>query len=343
MQKRGFLFFLPAVLLLNIAHAQETKTVKIDSFIRKANHSGLFNGNIEVVEHNKVIYKQAIGYTDASKKTKLTTEYRFHIGSIAKEFNAVGIMMLKEKGKLSLDDKVSKYIKGLPMWADQISIQNLLQYTSGLPDVKWKTVKCDEDNWQDLRKLEKLDAVPGTNYAYNNNNTFLQRAIIAKISGMTFNDFVKEKILKPCGMTASMVDPHEQDPLVARSFDNTGKQDSLIVYPITGWTCVTLDDFYKWSAAINEFKLISQASTRSILTPFAEDTQAGLGNSTMEGNKIATHVHDGAAMHYQAILDAKPAIGRTVILMNSNKQMNIFELDEGIQAILDGKPVQYNR
>ena len=340
-QKASLLLLVPAMFYIQTSFAQENKSSKIDSFIRHANQTGLFSGNIEVIDHNEVIYKNSIGFTDASKLTKLTDQYRFHIGSIAKEFPAVGIMMLKEQGKLSLDDKVSKYISGLPAWSNLISIKNLLQYTSGLPDLKWKTVNGDASNWEDLKKIDTLNTPPGTSYAYNNNNNFLQKAIIAKITGMTFNDFVEQKILKPCGMTASLVDPTDQDYLVAKSYDNNGKQEALI-YPITGWTAVTIGDFLKWSNALASFKLITPQSTLQILTPVAgEDKQAGLGHGTMEKNVLQTHIHDGIAQKYQALLDADFTKGRTVILMTNNRQNNVYQLNDIIQAILDGKPYEH--
>ncbi len=333
--KRTLLILMPGILTLNMAAAQEAK--KIDSYMQRAHQFGLFSGNIEVLEHNKVIYKKSLGFIDATKQVPLTDQYRFHIGSIAKEFSAVGIMMLKEQGKLNLEDKVSKYIAGLPAWSDMVSIKNLLQYTSGLPDLNWKTVNGDADNWKALQKLEKLDAEPGTHYAYNNNNNFLQKAIIAKVSGMAFNDFVQQNILIPAGMNASLVDPTDQDPLVAKSYNNNGKQDTMF-YPITGWVAVTTDDFKKWSDVIAEYKLISPESTRKILYPFGPDEQAGLGHGTMEGNILKTHVHDGMNANYQALLDADFNKGRTIILLSNNKQNNVYTLNDALQAILDGKP-----
>ena len=187
--------FCCAITLVNYAvYGQSTESDKISAYINKANQIGLFNGNILVIDHGKVVYKAAIGYADASKQIPLSTSYRFHIGSIAKEFDAVGIMMLKEEGKLSLDDKVSKFFPELPSWAEKISIKNLLQYTSGLPDVKWRTVTSDADNWKDLEALKQLDFEPGTGYAYNNNNTFLRRKIIEKVTGMTIKDFIEQKM-----------------------------------------------------------------------------------------------------------------------------------------------------
>ncbi|MGY4539133.1 CubicO group peptidase (beta-lactamase class C family) [Mucilaginibacter sp. UYNi724] len=329
---------LSLLILSNIASAQN-KAAVIDSMLHRTNRLGLFKGNILVADKGKIIYKGAIGFTDASQTTALTTQYRFHIGSIAKEFNAVGIMMLKEQGKLSIDNKVSEYFPNLPAWAKQISIKNLLQYTSGLPDLKWKTIKNDADIWGDLQKLDKLDFAPGTQYAYNNSNTFLQRRIIEKITGLTFTKFVEQKMLKPLNMTNALIDPDDSTTLMAKSYSNKLQQSSLI-YPITGWTAVTLDDFYKWELALEGFKLINPESTKEIITPFAPNKQCGLGGGSMASRKILTHEHDGTSLNYQALLTANTSQGRTIILMTNNKQNNLYDINRAIQAILDGKPFQ---
>jgi CubicO group peptidase (beta-lactamase class C family) len=335
--KAYLLFFLSAIFIGNAANAQQNKAAEIDSLMHRANRLGLFNGNILVADNNKVIYKAAIGFTDASKQTRLTVQYRFHIGSIAKEFDAVGIMILKEQGKLNLDDKVAKYFPQLPAWANKITIMNLLQYTSGLPDVKWNTVKTDADNFEDLKKIEKLDFEPGSNYAYNNNNVFLRRRIIEKITGLSFKQFVEQKELKPCGMSTALVDPTESDLLVAKAYNNDGKQDAMF-YPISGWTAVTLADFYKWAQFIENFKLITPESTRQISTPFAPNNQTGLGMGSMDGNKLVNHIHDGSSLNYQALMVTYLPKGRTIILMSNNKQGNVYSFNTAIQAILDGKP-----
>ncbi|MDN5287758.1 MAG: tetratricopeptide repeat protein [Mucilaginibacter sp.] len=317
--------------------AQQAKVAKLRAYIHRSNQLGLFNGNILVADNNQVIYTDAIGYADASKQTPLTTKYRFHIGSIAKEFDAVGIMMMQERGKLSLDDKVSKFYPELPSWAQQISVKNLLQYTSGLPDVKWKTVHSDADNWKDLQALQKLNTEPGTVYAYNNNNVFLRRRIIEKITGISFSEFVQQEILKSVGINDAIIDPTNNDPLIAKSFNDDFKQDDLTV-PISGWTCFNLDDFYKWAQCITRFCNINPASTLAIMTPVGPGKQCGLGGGSMKDGKVITHVHDGSALNYQALLATDATKGRNVIVLTSQKQGNVYELNSAIQAILDGKP-----
>ena len=104
-----------SIIVLSISKlaAQNNTENEIDALMNKVHASGIFNGNILVLQKGKTVYQSSFGYANVGKKEKLNADYRFNIGSIAKEFNAVGIMMLEEQGKLNLDDKVSKYIDSL--------------------------------------------------------------------------------------------------------------------------------------------------------------------------------------------------------------------------------------
>jgi len=337
--KSTTLIFLITLLFGTRTFAQNDKAALISTYFDEANQSGVFNGNILIAERGKIIVRKAVGYADASKKVPLTTQYRFHIGSIAKEFDAVGILMLQEQGKLSTNDYLSKFFPELPAWAAKISIKNLLQYASGLPEVKYQSVHSDADNWKDLQALQKLDFEPGSNYAYNNNNTFLRRRIIEKVTSMSFNQFVQQNMLKVAGIRNGVVDPTASDALIAKSFNTDFKQDGLEV-PISGWTCLNLDDFYKWSQCINNFCLINPGSTLEIITPFAPGKQCGLGSGSMKGNKVITHTHDGSAVRYRALLSTDASKGRTIIILSNQRQGDIYDIAASIQAILDDKPYQ---
>jgi len=336
-------YFIAAIIVSCIAKTSigqtQSKSAAIDSLITRSYQQGLFNGNVLIIDHGKEIYRKAIGYTDASKKVELTDKYRFHIGSIAKEFNAVAIMMLNEQGKLNINDHINKYLPGLPDWANRITIKNLLQYASGLPDLKWKTITNDAVAMDSIKRIQQLDFEPGTRYAYNNSNTLLQRQIIAKVSGMSFNEFVTRNMLRPLKMSKSLVDPDDLTQLMTKSYNNSLVQSPLVA-PISGWTVVTLDDFYKWELSLEQFKLISPASTAVILTPFEPNKQCGLGGGAMENGKLITHTHDGTAMQYQALITADVKHKRTVILLTNNKQNNLYDINTAIQNILDKKPYE---
>jgi CubicO group peptidase (beta-lactamase class C family) len=142
--------------------------------MKHSNSTGVFNGNVLVSKNDKIIYASSFGFTDASKKNRLTKDSRLHLGSITKEFSAAALLQLEEKGKLKLSDPVSKFIPELPAWANEVTIKDLLQYTSGIPNVNWKKIKNDKDLFDGLMSVEKLDFKPGTDYDYNNNNIFFE-------------------------------------------------------------------------------------------------------------------------------------------------------------------------
>ena len=290
------------------------------------------------MKKEKTIYEASLGYTNASKKTKLTADYLFNIGSISKEFNAVGIMMLKEEGKLSLNDKVSKYMPDLPAWANTISIKNLLQYSSGLPDIKWQTIKSDADIMSDMKQVQQLMFEPGTNYAYNNSNVFFQRRIIERITGMPFHTFVETRMLQPCGMKTSVVDPDMKGANVAVSFNNDLVQSpKQYNYIMTGWTSVTAQDFYKWAQCLHSYKLITKASFKELLEPFAANKQSGLGGGSMEGDKIKEHVHHGSSADFEALMYTLPSEDINIFLLTNNMNFKVFEIKDAIKAILKGE------
>lgn len=336
MKNIKILFFIISLITFGSCYSQLVqKETKLDSLFGEAHKLKLFNGNVLIAQKDEIIYEKTFGHDDASGLNRLNKKYRFHIGSIAKEFNAVGIMMLKEQGKLKLDDPISKFLPELPLWSNKIKIIHLLQYSSGLPQIKWNLVNQDSDNMAELKKTVSLDFEPGTQYDYNNNNVFLQRRIIEKIANMSFDSFVVKKILQPIGIKNGVVDPSEKEKLFAKSYNSSGKQD-LIKYNISGWTALNIDDFYKWSEAINTFKLITPESTNELFIPFSSGNQTGLGEGSIRSGKVVNHIHDGAAFNYQALLISNQ--NYTIILVTNNKQNNLYTISTSIESILDGKP-----
>lgn len=331
------LIFFILLSTLQLKAFSQHKKDQIRDLMQDAHNVGVFNGNVLVKQFGKQIYLGSFGPAKANSKEMLSRGHRFNIGSIAKEFNAVAIMILKEHNQLSLDDAVSKYIQELPAWADSIRIRHLLQYTSGIPNSNWKDIKGDQDNLNSLKQVTKLDFKPGSKYAYNNNNVFLQRQIVESISGMSFNDFVRKTILEPLSIKNAIIDPVATDQKIAIAYNSQGIADDMTP-PISGWTNLNIDDFYRWSEALNTFKLISPASTKELLDPFAPGNQTGLGSGMMKDNKFVSHIHDGTARNYQALLISEQDQGLTIILQTNNQQNNLYAISRSIQNIIQGKP-----
>ncbi|MEI7488214.1 MAG: serine hydrolase domain-containing protein [Chryseobacterium sp.] len=302
--------------------------------MKRSHQAVLFNGNVLVSKNNKIIYNTSFGFTDAVKTKKLTPNHRFNIGSITKEFSAVAIMQMKEKGKLKLDDKVSKFIPELPKWANEVRIKDLLQYTSGIPNVNWKKIKNDKDLFDGLMLIDTLDFKPGTHYDYNNNNIFLRQFIVERLTGMPYKKYVEKFIFKPCKMNSSILTPFENEENIARGFNNDLVPDKADL-PITGGTYLTTVDLLKWTNYLHKNKIISSKSVDELGQQFClPETQSALGQATFKNEKLTGHSHDGRAGNYEAILVSDLDEQFTIILLGNNHNGKIFDISDALSAIL---------
>jgi CubicO group peptidase (beta-lactamase class C family) len=329
-----FSIFTILLLLTNNTFAQTNKINQIDSLMKWSNQIGVFNGNVLISKNNRIIYNASFGFTDATKTNKLTTDYRFNIGSITKEFSAVALLQLQEQGKLKLEDKVSKFIPELPKWANEVAIKDLLQYTSGIPNVNWKKIKNDKDLFNDLKLIDTLDFKPGSNYDYNNNNIFLRQFIVERLTGMSFKAYAEKFIFTPCKMNSSIMTPFENEKNIAKGFNNDLVQDKTDL-PITGGTYLTTIDLLKWANCLHSEKIINKKSLYEIGQQFdLQGSQSALGQAKFKNKNLIEHLHDGRGGSYEAILVSDIEEKFTVILLDNNYNGKIFEISDAIIAIL---------
>ena len=302
--------------------------------MRRSNELGIFNGNVLVVEKGKIIYQAEFGSADASRSRKLTAAYRFNIGSITKEFSAVSIMILAEQGKLRLDDSVSNYLSGLPAWSQKVSIRNLLEFTSGLPELKWDTIRSDNDVLEDLKKVDTLRFEPGTKFEYTNNNVWLRNLIVAKITNMPFNRFIERSVYRPCKMNSSVVNPSSATKNIAKSFSDDLVQDPTDLY-LSGIVYVTAGDLYKWTQCLHDGKVISKQSV-SILGHGFNPLHGGLGRLAFDKDRLVLHYADGQSRNFEAVMQSDLDEGFDVILLDNNKNFKVSDIADAIRSILRG-------
>ncbi|MEO8360919.1 MAG: serine hydrolase domain-containing protein, partial [Vicinamibacteria bacterium] len=164
-----------------------------------------------VVKDGKTVFRQAYGMADLELGVPMKPEMVLRLGSITKQFTATAILMLAEEGKLSLQDPIEKYLPGYPTHDKVITIEHLLTHTSGIQSYTaipgWMTSRIIVP----MKPLELIDGFknapmtfdPGEKYLYNNSGFILLGAIIEKVSGMPYAEFVEGRIFKPLGMTSS--------------------------------------------------------------------------------------------------------------------------------------------
>ncbi len=320
-------------LFINCCYAQDKIALRIDSLMKAVHQIGVFNGNISVNQNGKKVYAKSFGYADGAKSTRLNLDHMFDIGSISKEFNGVAIMLLREKGKLSLDDKLSKFINYLPKWADSIRIKQLINYTSGLPA---SGALNDSALLAELKGLKSLAFTPGKSYIYSYMNVYLQHRLIEACSGLTYNDFIIKNVLKPLKMEHTIMDLETTDPKMAKAFDGNFKE-STYTQQISGWPRTTVGDLEIWLAAIDTYKILNKESVKLLAVSF-DGGESSLGTATFVNDELTWHQHHGSNYNYEALITHDLLSGITIILTTNSQQFKVHALAKAILFIFKNEP-----
>ncbi len=308
---------------------------QIDSVMAKSYERGLFNGNVLVAKNGKIIYQKSFGFTDETKQILLNNKSIFNPGSIAKEFNAVSIMILVERGLLNLDDPISKFNLGLPKWSEKVTTRHLINYASGIPRIENGLIvpKNDEEAWNILRNNDTILFEPGKDFRYDNGNVFLQRRIIEKVTGISFEEFVTKNIIEPLKMNNSVFDPKLGYKNRTSCYDIDNVRCPELQF-ISGWLWVDINDLYKWTFALNTNRLISEESFKTLLkNPYVNDKSSSLGEYF---EKDELHRHNGVSYKFESIFlnDIKNNI--TIILLSNNLN-RVWDLGHIIHNLMLGK------
>ena len=195
-------------------------SVKLDSVFKRFNKRYDFHGSVIVAKKGKVIFNDQYGYADFKKKTRIDEHSVFQLASVSKQFTAAAIMILKEKGQLDLDDKVTKFYPDFPY--AEVRLRHLLNHTSGLPKYFWLAEhKWDKDYPPSNEEMMDMFAShdvqrffsPGANFDYSNTGYMVLASVIEKVSGKSFGDFLTDEIFKPLHMDHSFVYRFETDEI----------------------------------------------------------------------------------------------------------------------------------
>lgn len=312
------------------SHAASPASSRIHEILRAAQDEGEFNGVALVAERGELVHVGAYGTVGAAPGELLTIHHRFNIGSIAKEFSAVAIMQLRERRRLSLDDPIARLLPDLPEWAGEVTVRHLLDYTSGVPDMSWRTIKSDADALSDIGNFPALQFEPGTKYAYTYNNVMLRQFIVEKITGMSFNDYVRKRIFEPCGMRRALLNAAPDAPLLARAF-NAGRKEDSTDMPVTGVAYITAADLLDWTTCLHGGRVIKRESMKTLGQSF-EPKNGGLGHTVWKDGRLIAHSHEGQSRNFEALIRSDLEAGRTIILLGNSKRQKLQALADRIEA-----------
>jgi CubicO group peptidase (beta-lactamase class C family) len=290
-----------------------------------------------VVQDGKPVKSAAYGLADVEQNVPVTMDTVFEIGSISKQFTAAGVLLLEQDGKLSVDDKVGKYLKDIPDTWTNITIRHLLTHTSGIKNYTGLngfalTRHLTQKQFIDELRKQPLDFQPGTSWKYCNSGFNLLGLIIENVSGKNYWAYMDARVFRPLSMSATgdrlpgRIIPHR-----ARGYEQTNHVWINRDYDLTdvfsaGAIASTVGDLAKWDAALDSESLLYAVTkekmwTRSKLNS-GKETGYGFGwfIDTVEGHKNIGH--GGSTSGFSASNQRFPDDHLAVILLtNTDEQI----------------------
>jgi CubicO group peptidase (beta-lactamase class C family) len=236
---------------------------------------------VMAMDHGKLMFEHAFGVADIESKTACTPTTNFRIASVSKQFTATAVMLLVDRGKLSLDDRLTKFFPGFPGYGQQITVKQLLTHTSGLPEYEklipvGTTMQLDDlDVLHLLMDTKEPLFKPGEKFAYSNSGYTLLGLIVEAVSQKPFHEFVASEVFRPLGMNNSVLYQRGLNEVPLRAFGHEQKNgnwvrsDQSLTSAVRGdgGVYTSLRDYQKWLRGIDQQQLLSGASYNTMFSP----------------------------------------------------------------------------
>jgi len=289
------------------AQAQDV-TAKLDEYMNALVSQGRFSGSVLVARDGKVVFSKGYGQANSEWDIPNTPQTKFRLGSITKQFTAVSILLLQERGKLNVEDPVCKYFDKCPDTWKEITIHHLLSHTAGLPNftsfpdyTKTMMIPTTMDSLISRFKDKPLDFAPGQKMSYSNSGYVVLGYIVEKVSGGRYEDFVQKNIFEPLKMMDTGYDHHDRilkNRATGYSLIDGKKANSLHIDMTiphgAGALYSTVGDLFLWNEALFSDKLLSAKSRELMMTPVKNNYGYGL---VMQKNSNRDTVSHGGGIN----------------------------------------------
>lgn len=321
---------------------------EIEALVKRHAELDLFSGTVIVADQGKAVYSAAYGDADKDRRIPNRIDTNFNIGSIGKTFTGVAIMQLVEGGKLKLDDTLGTFLPEFPFpEKDAITIQQLLNHSSGLGDYMthedYRQTMPQIDSIADILPLihsQKPMLPPGEQFSYSNSGMVLLGAIIEKVSGLGYGEYLQRHIFEKAGMTGSRL-AQEHEALANRSIGYivsprggyVSNRREIMPASADGGLRTTAPDLLRFDQALVGTTLLNNDSKQRMFTPVGPAPFYASGWFTKQVDGHLAVGHGGGAPGVNAEFRRYPDDGYTVIVL-SNYGNGATPLAEAIEQAL---------
>lgn len=351
---------LAALLICLSSLAAQGKVRSIDELMTAYHGFGQFNGAVLVAEKGTVLYEKGFGFADMEWKIPNGPDIRFRIGSITKSFTAFLVLQLAEEGKLRLDGHISDYLPDYPGdIGRKVTLHHLLTQTSGiqeffqLPGFYEEAGRKHHDPAEFVKRYcgRWLRYEPGTRFEYCNSGYYILGVIVEKVTGKSYAEALRERILEPLAMEGTGLD--DASPLIpnrAAGYDktmegyvNTPFLDMSVPYS-AGALYSTVKDLLIWDRAQSDDRLLGPEFRKLLFRPYIDAIGAHYGygwvidTKKISGTGLAVSCiwHGGVVHGFNALMERYVDDGYLIVLLNNTGNTSIYEMAAGIRDILYG-------
>lgn len=357
----------PRLAVTTLAVALAFSSVAASAQVSAGQINGVFaslkSGNapgaaVLVVHNGKAVFRHGYGVTDLRTLAPIDAETNFRLASFTKQFTAACIMLLARDGKLRYDDHLSDFFPEFPAYGKSITVRNLLNHTSGLPDYEELLMKQYQGTPAEtipqildagvLKLLEQQSSgefAPGSKWEYSNSGYAVLAMIVEKVSGKSFGQFLQERIFTPLQMTNTVAYEKGKNEVAHRAYGHTKEksgwrqtdQSPTSAVLGDGGIYSSLDDLEKWDRALREHTLLSAAEMEPALTPVQPTGGAG---KLSEGRAVSYGFgwfldpyrghkrmsHDGETVGFRTTIQRFPEDQLTIIVLANRVDSDPEEL-----------------
>ncbi|MDX9770639.1 MAG: serine hydrolase [Tenuifilaceae bacterium] len=333
----------------------ENLLTKIDSLVANQLSEDLPGGAIAVLSSIGVIYKNSFGIMNVEQNLKVDENTLFDLASVAKQFTAYAIMLLEQEGKIDLDEDIRTYLGDLPDFEHRITVRHLLQHTSGIASTDWLRIMIgssfDEvwshnDEIKLLKQYSQLNFKPNTQHVYSNGGYSFLASIVEEVSGMSFADFLNQRIFKPLGMETALVNAR---PDLRLANDAIGyeivegkpvKVSSTTDYSYgSGNVWANLSDMIKWgqnflSPKVGNAEMINRIFSKYNTLDNGDSISYTYGFFVREYKGIKLVMHQGGVPGFRNYLMIFPNDNLVITAHFNNESINAWGIVNGIADIV---------
>jgi len=332
--------FLLALGVLSCApYARESSlSSSIDALFSDYNKPDTPGASLAVIQDGKVIYTRAYGLADVENRVPASTSTNYRLASVTKQFTATAILKLVDRGKLSLDSRLTDVLPGAPQYAHDVRIRHLLNHTSGLVDYEdfvpdTQTVQVlDADVLKLLSKIDSMYFPAGAKFRYSNSGYALLALVVEAVSGQTFAEVLKKNIFEPLGMNHTVAFQNGVSTVDNRAFGHSRTDKGFVRTDQSNTSAVlgdggiysSVEDLFKWDQDLFANHLISASLRQQSFTPGVLNdgtkTKYGFGWYIEPYKNLTSVYHTGSTRGFRNAIFRLPEKHLTVIILTNRNE-----------------------